>query len=69
MKGAGVESPQLFDLAADIGETKDLTAAKPDVAKELQAAWARWDSELVKPTGVPASAAPRKAARAKAKPE
>jgi arylsulfatase A-like enzyme len=58
VKAPGIDEPQLFDLAADIGESKDLTAARPEVAKELQTAWNSWNSELVKPRWGP----PRQAA-------
>jgi arylsulfatase A-like enzyme len=40
---------QLFDLAADVGETKDLAAAKPDVTARLRKAYQQWNSELVPP--------------------
>jgi len=37
---------QLFDLQADLGETTDLRAAKPDVAGQLQAEYERWQAEV-----------------------
>ena len=40
---------QLFDLAADIGESKDLATSQPDVLRRVQAAYARWDSEMTAP--------------------
>jgi arylsulfatase A-like enzyme len=43
------EPDRLFDLAADIGEKNDLARAKPDVAKELSALYAQWNSELAQP--------------------
>lgn len=43
------EEPQLFDLAKDISQTKDLAKANPDVMKELLAAYKKWDSELMPP--------------------
>jgi arylsulfatase A-like enzyme len=36
---------RLVDLQTDIGETKDLTAAKPDLARRLEAAFQRWLEE------------------------
>ncbi|MDX2036283.1 MAG: arylsulfatase [Isosphaeraceae bacterium] len=34
-KGGGTESPQLYDMAADPGETKNLAAARPEVVTRL----------------------------------
>jgi arylsulfatase A-like enzyme len=39
----------LYDLATDMGETKDLASEKPDVCGELAKALAEWDKQLVKP--------------------
>ncbi len=36
-KGGGPESPQLYDLAADPGETKNLAAEKTDIVSDLTA--------------------------------
>ncbi len=33
--GGGTESPQLYDMAADPGETKNLAAARPEVVTRL----------------------------------
>ena len=40
-KGGG-----LFDLAADPGETKDLSAAKPEVLARLKSRFAAWREEM-----------------------
>ncbi len=40
---------ELYDLAADIGETKNLAAEKPDLANNLLAKWDDWNSHNVKP--------------------
>lgn len=40
---------KLYNLKDDIGESKDLTEKNPDKAKELDAAWQKWNAELVKP--------------------
>ena len=40
---------ELYDLAADIGETKNLAADKPDLAKDLLAKWDVWNSLNIKP--------------------
>ena len=34
--------PKLYDLAADIGEKKDLSATQPEKTKELHAHWEKW---------------------------
>lgn len=44
-----VTAPKLYNLAADIGETKDLAADQPDKLKELQSQWDSWNATLVKP--------------------
>ncbi len=41
--GQPVSSAQLYNLAADIGESKDLAATMPDKLKELQAKWNAWN--------------------------
>jgi arylsulfatase A-like enzyme len=46
----GANAPELYDLAADVGESKDLAAAKPEVVKELVAAIAEWEKGTIKPT-------------------
>ncbi|GMU22244.1 MAG: sulfatase [Phycisphaerae bacterium] len=45
----GDEPGQLFDLAADVGEQKNLAADHPDKVKELTAAYDRWSSQLMEP--------------------
>ncbi|MBL9083190.1 MAG: sulfatase, partial [Planctomycetales bacterium] len=37
----------LYNLAADIGEQKNLAAEQPEKVKELQAAWDEWDKSNV----------------------
>ena len=41
--------PELFNLAHDIGETKDLAGEKPETVKELQSLYDKWDSQMVEP--------------------
>lgn len=41
--------PQLYDLATDVGETRDLAAAKPELTRELHAAWQAWNQPLPPP--------------------
>ncbi len=45
--GQKILGPRLYNLSEDIGESKDLFAAMPDKAKELQAAWDKWDKDNV----------------------
>lgn len=45
----GDNPPKLFNLAGDIGETKDLSLAYPDKLKELTKLYARWESEMIAP--------------------
>jgi arylsulfatase A-like enzyme len=37
----------LYNLASDIGEKKDLKAEKPDVLKEMQDAYERWNAQMI----------------------
>jgi arylsulfatase A-like enzyme len=48
-RGQGVSAAKLYNLAADIGETKDLAAAQPDKVKELQSKWDEWNKSNVAP--------------------
>jgi arylsulfatase A-like enzyme len=43
------QGEELYDLANDIGEERDLAAAEPQVLQELTDALDRWESELVEP--------------------
>ncbi len=51
----------LFDLALDIGESRDLKAEKPKIAKELQEALEKWNSQLATPLWGGQAARPRRA--------
>jgi arylsulfatase A-like enzyme len=44
-----VTPPRLYNLAEDIGESKDLAATMPERVKDLQARWDAWNATLVKP--------------------
>jgi len=44
-----LSTAELFNLAEDIGETRNLAAAHPEKARELAADWLRWNKELAKP--------------------
>lgn len=56
----GKGEPQLYDLAADIGETKDLARDKPEVVAELVAAIAEWEKGTIAPIFQSPRAAPKK---------
>lgn len=45
-----VTVPKLYNLANDIGEANDLSAAMPDKVAELQAKWDAWDEANVTPS-------------------
>lgn len=45
----GVSPPRLYDLAADIGEARDLSAEKPDVAADLMKRWQAWSEQMAEP--------------------
>jgi hypothetical protein len=44
-----VTEPQLFNVATDPGETRNLAAEQPDRVERLRAAWERWNGELPPP--------------------
>jgi arylsulfatase A-like enzyme len=52
----GSGQPELYDLATDIGESKDLAAAQPAKVKELQTKWDKWSAEQA-PASAPDSVA------------
>jgi arylsulfatase A-like enzyme len=47
--GGGSGSPELYDLAHDIGEQKDLAANHPDHVAELTELYAAWSAEQARP--------------------
>jgi arylsulfatase A-like enzyme len=48
-RGGGTE-PELYNLAEDIGESKNLAAAQPAKVKELQDLWNKWSAEQAPPS-------------------
>ena len=46
----GKSEPELYDLTADVGESKNLAAEKPEVVQELVAAIAEWEKGTIAPT-------------------
>ncbi|OYV06377.1 MAG: sulfatase [Verrucomicrobiales bacterium VVV1] len=55
----GSGKPELYNLADDIGESKDLADAKSDKVKELQAMWDKWSAEQA-PASAPDSGGGKK---------
>jgi len=47
---------RLYNLADDLGETRDRSGDRPEKAKELLAAWEDWDRQLARPLWGPGSA-------------
>lgn len=66
VKAVGNDRPELYDLAADIGESKELSQAKPDIYKDLTARYDAWNKTLAEPRWGQPNAA-QKAARKAAK--
>ena len=56
----GSGDPELYNLATDFAESKNLAIAQPEKAKELQALWDKWSAEQAEPS---APDAPAKAAK------
>jgi len=52
------ELPQLYDLDADIGETRDLAATNPEMLNRLKMRFEKWNSELVSPAWGKSNLAP-----------
>lgn len=44
-----VSAVKLYNLASDVGETKDLAGAMPEKVKELQSKWDAWNASNIKP--------------------
>jgi arylsulfatase A-like enzyme len=63
----GNQPLELYDLASDIGESSNLAEQKPDVLKELEAAWKQWNSQLAEPRWKPQQAKPKPPGRKKAR--
>jgi arylsulfatase A-like enzyme len=47
------KNPELYDLADDIGETRNLNESKPEVAKTLNSLYKEWEKKLPPPIWVP----------------
>jgi arylsulfatase A-like enzyme len=53
-------TPRLFNLADDVGETKDLTESHPEKVKELSRLYKAWSEEQMAPLWIPAKAMKKK---------
>ncbi len=40
---------EVYDLAADIGESRDLASSRPEKLRELRTAWDKWNAQLEQP--------------------
>ena len=58
------DPPELFDLAADIGESKNLADAQPEKVAELQKLWDAWNAEQAPPAKEKAKGKGKKANKA-----
>ncbi|MDH4476139.1 MAG: sulfatase-like hydrolase/transferase, partial [Verrucomicrobiaceae bacterium] len=61
----GSKAPELYDLAADVGESKDLAREKPEVVGELMAAIREWEKGTVGPVFAGLGAVKAKAKKGK----
>lgn len=50
-RNQGVSPARLYNLKEDIGEARDLAAARPEKVKELQALWDAWNLDNIAPSG------------------
>ena len=39
--------PELYNLQNDIGETLNLAETEPEMVKNIQAAYAEWDNQMI----------------------
>ena len=65
VKAVGNDKPELYDLAADIGESKDLSGSKPELYKDLTTRYDAWNKTLVEPRWGPPNAEQKAAKKAK----
>jgi len=66
VRGAG-PADELYDLAADVSETRDLAAARPEVRARLAAALDAWNGELIDPVFPGAGGRPANSKKSAAK--
>ena len=65
----GSGEPELYNLATDFAESKNLASTQPEKVKELQALWDKWSAEQAEPSAPdsPGKAANKVAKKAKKK--
>ncbi|WP_254511002.1 sulfatase family protein [Anatilimnocola floriformis] len=63
----GSGKPELYNLAADIGESKDLAKDQPEKVKELQSLYDAWNKEQAEPSAPDAPAAKKQENKKKKK--
>jgi hypothetical protein len=63
-RARGKAEEQLYNLAQDFGETKDVAAEHADTVAELMKAWEKWNSELMAPRWQRANAQARRNGKA-----
>lgn len=61
----GSGKPELYNLADDVGESRDLASAEPSRVAELQKLYGQWNADQATPTAVDAAGAKKKAKRKK----
>jgi arylsulfatase A-like enzyme len=49
----GEDRSRLYDLESDIGEKKDLSAARPEIVRKIRAALRDWNTKLIEPRWEP----------------
>lgn len=49
VRPGGQRSWELYDLASDVGETRNLAAEKPEVVNGLQTSWEEWNQGMIDP--------------------
>ena len=54
-----LSTAELYNLADDLGETRNLASTHPEVAKELADLWQRWNGQLASPLWPPRARPPR----------
>jgi arylsulfatase A-like enzyme len=61
----GSGQPELYNLAEDIGESKNLASAQPAKVKQLQALWTKWSAEQAEPSAPDTPAGGKKGGKKK----